>query len=203
MKGVFNMVYKIIPSRYIIRCNLIELLTDKDYIEPSYTYIDGATEKNIKRFANHSTMIELKQDINKFAQQICRTIENTPEAGIKRAYVDENSPYPGLSTYINVEFIKPNNSEYLQKYKKSYNIKLRLSDHYDESGGIEDYDISVIGKRFKDFEQDVIQLVKSHRWLLDTEYKTWQQTHTVSNAQKYRSKVMAIRKSKARNKRKK
>lgn len=179
------------------------MLSNTDKVQPSYTYIDSATPNNISRFANDPTMIELKNDIMTFAQRICDTLTDEEDGidGVRRAYIDDKSPYSGLSTYIYVAFDKPNDSEYLKKYKGDYLIEIRLSDHYDSAHGISDFDIDMVGKTVEEFEQDVIDLVRQHKKLLDNAYADWQETHRVSDAQKYRNRVRIIKNQKAQNKR--
>ena len=180
------MLKLIIPNNYFkVRCNLIELLTKRDLVQPSYEYIPGATFKNIANYKNHPTMLELRQDIINFATDICDELKKL--SCVQNAKVnerDENKKFAGLSTYIDVSFKKPDDKDYLRKAKMCYTIKIRLSDHYDLSNGLEDYDIDMCYRMFAEFQQDIIDLVLVYNDLLEDSYSYWQQNNKITKVQK-------------------
>ena len=192
---MINLIFE--NNTYYLRVNLIELLTDKDKVQPAYTYIDGANERNVRRFATHHTMLELKQDVKRFCEDICDRLMDLD--CVRKAYVDRVSPDAGLSTYIKVCFPKPNNEEYLQKYKKDYEIEIRISDHGEDFVGTEDYGIDMVGKNVDEFYSDVEQLVVDHAAMMENEYQKYLQTHQASKLQKYRKKRRATRNAMSRN----
>ena len=185
-------------NTYHIKVNLLELIGREDKVQPAYTYIDGATSNNIRRYKTHPTMRELKQDIENFCNEICSRIIKLD--CVRRAYLSEVSPNAGLSAYIVVCFQKPNNPQYLQKYKDDYEIKIRLSDHGEDFVGTEDYGIDMVGKNVEEFYKDVEQLVIDHAAMMNNEYQKYLQTQQVSTLQRYRKKRRAIRNNIARNK---
>ena len=190
-----NLIFE--NNTYYLKVNLYELIGNKDKVQPAYTYIDGATSNNINRYAEHPIMNELKQDIETFCEEICNRLNDLD--CVRRAYVDGSSPDAGLSTYITVCFNKPNNSEYLRKYKKDYEIKIRLSDHGEDFVGTEDYGIDMVGKNVDEFYKDVEQLVIDHNYMMQNEYQKYVQTQQVSNLQRYRKKRRITRNNIARN----
>ena len=189
-----NLIFE--NNTYYLKVNLLELINDSDKVQPCYAYIDGATERNINRYKTHPIMRELKQDVERFCEEICSRL--TDLDCVRRAYVDEISPDAGLSGYIIVCFNKPNNSEYLRKYKKDYEIKIRLSDHGEDFVGTEDYGIDMVGKNVDEFYKDVEQLVIDHNYMMQNEYQKYLQTQQVSNLQRYRKKRRIIRNNMAR-----
>ena len=191
------MITYLFKPNYAMSFNLLELLTKNDRINPCYTYIDGATKNNINRFRNHPIMNEIKMDIHNFAVDIATEVRKIE--GVRRVREPESSPQAGFSTYITVDFVKPTDNEYLQTYKDDYSIVIRLSDHFDRVGGIEDYDIDLTYKTYDDFLQDVVNLVKQHKKLLDSNYNDWQNTHVTSDIQNYRNDQRRMRYRRARN----
>lgn len=192
------MVRPLIKNVYNIRVNLLELLGKTDEIENAYNFLDDLYgNHNMNNHFVLNTMNELKMDMLGFANDICSEINKID--GVRNSNTDRISPYSGMSTYINVNFNKPNDSEYLQTHKGDYSIKIRLSDHFDNSNGLEDYDIDVVGKNFYQFQQDIIDLVEQHKHFLDNLYAGWQQTHTTTDMQRYRNRQRGIKHSRARN----
>ena len=182
---------------YNININLLEILQKDDIIEPAYDYIDGATDNNISRYSQHPTMIELKQDLIDFANDIA--VELNKVDGVRSVTIDDRSPYAGLSTYLNINYNKPTNTDYLHSYKNEYTTKVRISDHYDNIGGLEDYEIDVVGKDFYNIQDELISLAKQHKQYLDNLYNDWQETHTVTQAQRDRNRQRSIKRARARN----
>ena len=182
---------------YNININLLEILQKDDIIEPAYDYIDGATDNNINRYSQHPTMVELKQDLIDFANDIA--VELNKVDGVRSVTIDDRSPYAGLSTYLNINYIKPTDADYLHSYKNEYTTKIRISDHYDNIGGLEDYEIDVVGKDFYNIQDELISLTKQHKQYLDNLYSNWQETQTVTQAQRDRNRQRSIKRAKARN----
>ena len=186
----------IIMESYIFKCNLIEILTKTDKILPSYNYIDGATEKNIKKYKKHPIMRELKDDMKAFGNEICEKLKKLDF--IQNARL-ENSPYSGLSIYLHIKFKKPKNDKYLEEYKNSYEIDVRLSDHVDDVGGTEMYSVDTAYKTFDEFYNDLVSVLKEHKEWLDSEYLQYLETHTVSDAQREFSRIQRMKKYYANN----
>lgn len=180
------MVLQLFKETYNFKINLLELIDKDDIVRPAYDYIDGATKNNISRYSTHTTMTELKQDILEFAEDVAKEVRKIP--GVRRVYPAQSSPAAGLSTYLTIDFTKPKDGEYLQNHKGNYSITIRLSDHYDGVGGIEDYDVDITYKKYNEFLDDIVNLVKQHINLLNANYQEWQKTHTTSNIQRYRNR---------------
>ena len=146
-------------------------------------------------------MLELRADIRTFAEAICVKLRTLPYIQSANVVKEDDSKCAGLSTYINVVFKKPvGDRDYLHKYKEGYQIKIRLSDHYNKTLGLEDYDIDMCYKVFAEFEQDVLNLVEEHDEMLNDLWQDWQNTNVKSKLMKYINKRKAIKRNYVQNK---
>lgn len=178
---------------------LIELLTKTEPIKTDGEYLGDETisSKDMYKYDTDPTMVEVKSDMYDFVSEIADEIKKLP--GVKKVDV-VSSKSVGISTYLTVYFEKPSDNSkltqsYLSAYKGEYELKFRISNHDVQKATDADVLIDVLGKKFNEFKDEVIKLVKTRIGQLDNYYRDFKKSKKVSSSQKARNKERTQRKA--------
>ena len=177
---------------------LIEILTKNEPIKPDADYIDSDDEinsSNIWKYQNDPVFVELKSDMKDFCEEIKREILKIEGINSVSIY---SSKSVGFSTYITVKFTKPPrdsklNDEYLKGYGSEYELKFRLSNHEVAKATDADVQIDLLGKKFNEFKDEVLNIVKQRVEQLSNYYRDFKKTKKISASQKQRNKERKAR----------
>lgn len=182
---------------------LFELLNKNEPIKLDSDYLDDddVDETNIWKYSKDPTLIELKSDMQKFCEDICKEINKIQ--GVDSATIT-TSQSVGMSTYITIHFTKPPkdsklNVDYLNGYSGEYTLKLRLSNHKVSKATDADILIDLLGKKFNQFEKEVLDIVKQRVEQLNNYYRDFKRTKKISSSQKQRNKERKQRKQEYKN----
>lgn len=186
---------------YDLTSLLIEILTKEEPIKLDSDYLSKNGEEeidsqNMWKYKDDPVFVELKSDMEDFCNDIKKEI-------LKIEGVDSVTIKPsqsvGLSTYITVQFTKPPrdsklNIDYLAGYGNEYKLKFRLSNHDVTKATDADVRVDLLGKKYAEFQKEVLDIVKQRVQQLDNYYRDFKKTKKVSASQKQRNKDRNTRK---------
>lgn len=179
---------------------------DSEYINDYYNITD-ATEDNINNWKGDALFLELKSDMDDWCQSIAAKIRQIP--GVASAKV-KGSESVGMSTYINVNFVRPTEDDKeVQKhikddpkflthyfsgfgkdggYEGEYRLKFRVSNHkpkYTDANVL----VNILNHNYNWIESKIVEMCKKRVTQLDSYWKNYLSTGVISPKQIKRNKA--------------